>query len=141
MIMEIDLSADGSASRYAKHEFVDVVFAAENGFLQSREGVNHYAKGDALIAGSTGDCWSVTRDRFGARYAAVAPTRAGENGRYVSIPIPVWAVQIAENFSVARCRGGDVIQGNAGDWLLQFAPADHGVVAAMKFAKVYRRIG
>jgi hypothetical protein len=141
VITEVDLSANAAASRYVKHEFVDVVFAADNGFLQSREGVNHYAIGDALIAGSTGDRWSVTLDRFRAKYAPVAPTRAGENGRYVSIPIPVLAVQMAENFSVARCRGGDIIHGNAGDWLLQFGPDDHGVVAAMKFAKVYRSIG
>jgi hypothetical protein len=140
MIVEIDLRVEDSACRYVKHEFVDVVFAVENGFLQSREGVNHHATGDALIAGSTGDRWSVSLDRFGAKYAPVAPTRTGENGGYVSIPIPVLAIRIAENFSVARCRGGDVIQGNAGDWLLQFGPNDHGVVAALKFAKVYRKI-
>jgi hypothetical protein len=140
VLTEVDLSADAAAGRYVKHELVEVVFAADSGFLQSREGINHYSQGDALIVGSTGDRWSVTLDRFRAKYAPVAPTRAGESGRYVSIPIPVLAVQIAENFSVARCRGGDVIQGNAGDWLLQFGADDHGVVAAAKFAKVYRRI-
>jgi hypothetical protein len=117
-----------------------VVFAAQGGSLQSREGLNRYAPGDALIIGSTGDRWSVTRERFLAKYSPVAPTIAGENGRYTNKPLPVLAVRISQDFSIERAPGGDVIQGKAGDWLLQYAPGDHGIVEAAKFAKVYRRI-
>ena len=41
-------------------------------------------------------------------------------------------------FIVARSSGGDLLRGSAGDWLVQYAPADHGVVAAKRFASVYR---
>jgi hypothetical protein len=34
--------------------------------------------------------------------------------------------------------GGDWLQGQAGDWLLQYAPGDHGVAAKSRFARVYR---
>jgi hypothetical protein len=43
-------------------------------------------------------------------------------------------------FSLARtAAGGDVLQGTAGDWVMQYAPGDYGVVQATRFAKVYRR--
>ena len=37
-----------------------------------------------------------------------------------------------------RYAGGDVLCGEAGDWLVQYAPGDHGVVAQDRFARVYR---
>jgi PGDYG protein len=138
IISNIDLRADPKAARHVKNETVEVIFAAEQGALRSREGRNSYTAGDALITGSTGDRWSVTRDRFYAKYLPVAPTRAGENGRYVNIPVPILALQMRQDFSIERSPGGDVIHGNAGDWLLEYAPGDHGIVEAAKFAKVYR---
>jgi hypothetical protein len=41
-------------------------------------------------------------------------------------------------FSVARSAGGDVLRGAAGDWLVQYAPGDYGVVARARFDRVYR---
>jgi hypothetical protein len=45
---------------------------------------------------------------------------------------------MAVAFSVERSAGGDRLLGNAGDWLVQYAPGDHGVVARARFASVYR---
>ena len=39
---------------------------------------------------------------------------------------------------MARSEAGDVLHGQAGDWVLQYAPGDYGVVQARRFAKVYR---
>jgi hypothetical protein len=41
-------------------------------------------------------------------------------------------------FTVARSAGGDVLRGEPGDWLVQYAPGDHGVVARARFERVYR---
>jgi hypothetical protein len=136
----IDLRSSRNAKPYEKHETVDVEFALTDGHVQSREGKNSYVAGDALIIGSTGDRWSVTRDRFDVKYLPLAPTRAGQNGRYTNIPAPVLAQMMPQDFSIERQAGGDVIHGKAGDWLLQYAPGDHGVVQAAKFSKVYRPI-
>jgi PGDYG protein len=136
----IDLRTGGRAATYQKNEIVEVEFARDDGSLQSREGKNSYSIGDALITGSTGDRWSVTRDRFDAKYTAIAPGRPGENGRYVNIPQPILAQQMLQSFSIERQAGGDIIHGKAGDWLLQYAPGDYGIVEASKFAKVYQRI-
>jgi PGDYG protein len=134
----IDLVRDPLAHRYVKNEIVDVVFAREVGSIASREGANHYAIGDALITGSNGDKWSVTRDRFDAKYDAVTPLKHGEDGHYRNKPLPVCAKQIHEAFAIRRVAGGDLLHGKANDWLMQYAPGDYGIVDNEKFMRVYR---
>ena len=115
-----------------------VEFAAAAGMLASAVGPNHYRPGDALITGSTGDRWCVSRERFDARYQAVAPTRPGGAGPYRNRPSQVLAKQMDCEFSVSRSAGGDVLRGASGDWLVQYAPGDHGIVERTRFERVYR---
>lgn len=133
-----DLSADSAACWAAKDEVVAVEFAAAAGFLESAVGVNRYAAGDALLTGSTGDRWCVSRDRFDAKYQPEAPTSPGQGGRYRNRPVSVLAKRMTVEFTVERSAGGDLLRGNAGDWLVQYAPGDHGIVAAARFDSVYR---
>ena len=137
-LRDLDLRADPAARWYVKHEQVQVRFATQEGELVSREGPNRYRAGDALITGSTGDRWSVSRARFDARYTPVAPGMEGRDGLYVNRPIPVLARRMTASFTMARSAGGDVLRGKAGDWVLQYAPGDYGVVEQERFAKVYR---
>lgn len=139
-LKHIDLTTDPAASRYVKSETVTVAFARQAGELASLEGPNRYRAGDALITGATGSRWSVSRDRFDAKYEAVAPTVAGADGRYAARPMPVLARQIAEPFTASRSAGGDVLRGKAGDWLLQYGPGDFGVAERQRFAAVYRKL-
>jgi len=133
-----ELRADPEAAWYVKEETVQVSFATAAGTVGSREGPNHYRRGDALVTGSTGDRWSVSRARFDARYQPASPLPHGTDGPYRNRPLPVLARRIAVDFTVRREAGGDPLQGHAGDWLLQYAPGDWGVVAAAKFRRVYR---
>jgi hypothetical protein len=135
----IDLAKDPQARQFVKSEIVIVQFAKHSGEVSSREGGNRYAIGDALITGSTGDQWSVSRDRFDAKYAPVAPLMHGHGGAYRNLPKPVFAKQMSAAFSVERVAGGDVIHGHAGDWLMQYGPGDYGIVDQRKFEKVYRQ--
>jgi hypothetical protein len=136
----IDLRADPDAARYVKNEQVQVVFAGSAGELISREGPNRYQAGDALIAGSTGDRWCVSRDRFDAKYEPVPPLTHGADGSYRNRSIPVLAKQMRAAFSIARCEGGDLLLGLAQDWLLQYGPGDFGIVENARFQKVYRAV-
>ncbi len=136
----LDLRNDPGARRYLKHEVVTVRFADQPGAIKSREGLNHYAQGDALITGSTGDHWSVSHDRFDAKYQAEPGTTHGEAGRYRNRPLPVLAVQQTTAFAAERAADGDIIHGQAGDWLVQYAPGDHGIVENAKFISVYRLV-
>ncbi len=135
-----DLSHDPGACWVVKDEVVAVEFAAAAGLLHSAVGPNNYAIGDALLTGSTGDRWCVSRDRFDAKYRPEAATAAGCAGSYRNIPIAIRAKRLTVPFSIARSAGGDVLRGNAGDWLVQYAPSDHGIVAAARFDSVYRVI-
>ena len=140
-LKNIDLTTDPAAASYVKTEVVTVTFARQEGELLSLEGPNRYAVGDALVTGFTGSRWSVSRQRFDLKYAAVPPTQMGDDGSYKSNPIPVLAKQIPEAFAAARSVGGDVLRGNAGDWLLQYAPGDFGIADQSRFAQVYRKVG
>jgi hypothetical protein len=140
-LKNLDLTQDANALRVVKDETVAVEFAASEGELLSLEGPNRYVRGDALITGSTGDRWVVSRERFDAKYLpADAALAHGEAGAYRNRPAVVLAKQMNEAFSLARsASGGDVLRGVAGDWVMQYAPGDYGVVQAARFAKVYRR--
>jgi hypothetical protein len=143
MILEIsnpDLTADPAARRAVKDERVSVEFADKAGELISGVGVNRYSPGDALITGSTGDRWSVSRDRFDAKYDPESPTVRGSSGNYRNRPVPVLAKRIDQPFTVARTAGGDSLHGVAGDWLIQYAPGDYGIVESTRFNRVYRLI-
>ena len=133
-----DLAADPHALRVVKDEVVAVEFAAQAGVVTSAVGPNHFEPGDALITGSTGDRWCVSRDRFDAKYRPCPGTVAGAPGRYRNLPVVVYAKQIPTPFRVSRTPGGDVLTGNAGDWALQYAPGDCGLVDRTRFERVYR---
>lgn len=139
-LADLDLSTDPQACRFIKDEVVEVQFAAQAGELMSLEGPNRYFPGDALVTGSTGDLWCVSRDRFDQKYLALAPLAHGQAGSYRNRPMPVLAKQIAESFTLARSHGGDILSGVAGDWVLQYAPGDYGVVANPRFQQVYRAL-
>ena len=138
-LQHVDLRTDPAARPFVKDETVHVDFATQAGELMSLEGPNRYAPGDALITGSTGDRWVVSRERFDAKYVpADASLAQGQAGAYRNRPSVVLAKQMREAFSMARSEAGDVLHGQAGDWVLQYAPGDYGVVQARRFATVYR---
>lgn len=141
-LKNLDLSTDPDALRVVKDETVQVEFAAQAGELMSLEGPNRYTDGDALVTGSTGDRWVVSRARFDAKYVpADAALAHGEPGRYRNRPAVVLAKRMDVAFTIARSAAGDLLRGSAGDWVMQYAPSDYGVVQAQRFAQVYRPCG
>jgi hypothetical protein len=139
-LKDVDLRVDPGALRYVKDETVTVEFARGDGELMSLEGPNRYVSGDALITGTGGARWVVARERFDAKYLPAAPHLAhGEPGLYRNQPAVVLAKQMDTPFSIARQAAGDVLRGVPGDWVMQYAPGDYGVVQAQRFAQVYRR--
>lgn len=138
-LTQLDLRTDPAAQRVVKDETVTVEFAAAAGELMSLEGPNSYAVGDAIVSGATGERWVVSRERFDPKYRPADTTLAhGKPGAYRNIPSPVLARRMDEPFTLLRSAGGDRLTGSAGDWVMQYAPGDYGVVKAERFAKVYR---
>jgi hypothetical protein len=134
----MDLAADPAARRARKRPVsVSVQFAAREGTLATREGDVRYAAGDALLTGLAGDRWPVPRARFDATYDPVPPTRPGFWGVYRKRPIEVRAKRMDAPFAVELSAGRGTLRGNAGDWLVQYAPDDVAVVADAIFAATY----
>ena len=138
-LRDVDLRTDAAAHVYVKQEIVTVEFATQPGQLTSGVGANSYRAGDALLIGADGDRWCVSRERFDAAYVPLDANAPGAPGRYRNRPRPVLARQMSEPFRCERSAGGDWLQGHSGDWLLQYAPGDHGIATQARFALVYRR--
>ncbi|HTI18980.1 MAG TPA: PGDYG domain-containing protein [Trinickia sp.] len=138
-LKNVDLSGDPTAHRYVKDETVAVEFAATHGELMSLEGSNRYSPGDALITGTGGARWVVSRDRFDDKYLpAAAGLSHGAPGSYRNRPVAILAKRMDSPFSIARSAAGDVLCGERGDWVVQYAPGDYGIVQAQRFAAVYK---
>ncbi|KND56889.1 hypothetical protein BSCH_02466c [Candidatus Paraburkholderia schumanniana] len=138
-LSQLDLATDPDARRVVKNEAVTVEFAAAAGELMSLEGPNRYARGDAIVTGSGGERWVVSRERFDAKYLPEGGIAHGDAGTYRNRPSVVLAKEMREPFCIARAAAGDVLTGEAGNWVMQYAPGDYGVVKAVRFAKVYRK--
>jgi PGDYG protein len=117
---------------------VDVAFASTECTVQTREGKVHAHAGDAILTGTKGDRWRVSRGRFTEKYEPVAPTRAGQDGRYVALPIRVAAVQMREDFEVILADGVSVLAGRPGDWLVDYGDGSLGVIEPKIFTATYR---
>ena len=72
-------------ARKREHE-IDVRFTPVACTVQTSEGLVHAAPGDAIVTGTAGEHWRVSRARFPDRYRPVPPTVAGQAGRYASLP-------------------------------------------------------
>ena len=133
-----DLAAQPRSRRAVKKNVsVRVRFAPKGGVLQTREGPVRYRKGDALLTGIQGEQWPVERARFLASYTPAPSVRAEENGLYAKLPRRVWALCIEEPFRVRICAGGDFLQGQAGDWLVQYGENEYGIVGKDIFEQTY----
>ncbi len=120
---------------------IDVKFTSADCTVQTREGVVHARPGDAIMTGSAGEHWRVSRARFAEKYRPVPPTVAGEAGRYVSLPVRVMAVPMDKPFEVLLADGVSRLHGEAGDWLVDYGDGSLGIVAAPIFASTYEIVG
>ncbi|MGH9047599.1 MAG: PGDYG domain-containing protein [Acidimicrobiales bacterium] len=121
---------------------VSVVFAGSDGMLETLEGPVPYARGDAVVTGVGRERWPIPREAFFERYESQPPTVSGADGRYVSRPNTLFAVQLTDDEagSPVTTTSGGVLVGKAGDWLVQYAAGDFGVVDQQIFADTYDEV-
>ena len=116
--------------------FVRVTFAQADGICQTLEGPVNYLAGDAILTGIANENWPVVRAMFDKRYEAAAGTTFGSDGNYIKKPLEVFALRLEKPLEVKMPAGG-VLHGEAGDWLLQYGPADYGIVRDDIFRGTY----
>lgn len=120
---------------------VRVRFAAEDCTVQSPEGVVYARAGDALLTGSAGEHWRVSRARFDMRYRPAPGTKPWADGAYLAVPREVLALRMARPFTVILTDGRSELRGHPGDWLVDYGDGSLGVVAAAIFDSTYEIAG
>jgi hypothetical protein len=116
---------------------VDVRFTPTPCTVKTREGLVHALPGDAIITGTSGEHWRVSRAHFAEKYHPVPPTPPGHDGRYVSLPNHIMAVQVPEAFDVLLADGVSQLSGQPNDWLVDYGDGSLGIVADPIFATTY----
>ena len=119
---------------------IEVRFTPVACTVQTPEGVVHARPGDAIITGTAGEHWRVSRARFPDKYRPVPPTLAGEPGRYVSLPNRIIAMPMTEAFDVLLADGLSRLHGQPGEWLVDYGDGSLGIVSAAIFASTYQII-
>ncbi|HEY2591308.1 MAG TPA: PGDYG domain-containing protein [Steroidobacteraceae bacterium] len=133
-----DIEADRRRVRARKRiAAIEVRFATANGTLLTREGMVHVRPGDAIVGDVGGDRWRVSKESFEHRYKPIPPTRAGQPGRYESLPNEALAIVMDGPFDVVLRDGISQLHGERGDWLVDYGDGNLGIVAAEVFESTY----
>ena len=114
-----------------------VYFAKTVGVLNTLEGDVHYQINDAILTGTQGEQWPVQYQKFINSYQAIAPTQMGEDGDYQTNPITVTALK-AEQPCQVTINSGDILTGQANDYVLQYDNGDYSIVSAKIFEEIYQ---
>lgn len=137
-MIDVDLSFDPAAERYEKTATVQVHFAEQDGEIVTLEGRVPYVTGDAILTGVMGEKWPVKRRVFDALYEPATNNGSGVYRKKQGSS--VYAKQMDSAFRVKIHDGSATLEGKPGDWLVQYAVGDVGVVANDIFCKSYRKI-
>ena len=116
---------------------IDVHFAEEGCIVHTAEGAVRAKPGDAILTGTSGEHWRVSRSHFADKYTPVPPTVEGESGRYRAKPYQVLALRMNEAFRVILSDGVSELEGRAGDWLLDYGDGSLGIVSPLVFGNTY----
>jgi hypothetical protein len=116
---------------------VQIRFTASACTVQTREGLVEARPGDAIVTGIAGEHWRVSRAHFAAKYRAVPPTLDGLDGVYASLPARILAVSMSEEFAVLLADGRSTLNGQPGDWLVDYGDGSLGIVSQSIFPTTY----
>jgi len=123
------LADDPQAIKMRRRPLVhEVRFAESGGVCKTLEGWVRYKRGDAIVTGVKEEHWSVSRKAFEQRYEALSQCPMGESGRYRKRPIDVLARLLDKPMTLFLAERDSILSGKPGDWLVQYAPDDWGVV-------------
>ncbi len=112
-------------------------FAQAPATVKTREGLVQARPGDAIVTGTAGEQWRVSHAHFPGKYRPVPPTTPGKNGRYVSLPNRIMAVQMRDPFDVLLADGVSRLTGQPNDWLVDYGDGSLGIVSDAIFGTTY----
>lgn len=116
---------------------VQARFATQAGCIDTLEGPVRHEAGDALVTGESGELWPVGRARFLDTHEPVGGILAGCDGSYRRRSGMVLAKRLSNAAEIVLSGARGTLHGDAGDWLVEYAPGDTAVVAAGIFERTY----
>jgi hypothetical protein len=138
---EASLATDPAALRARRRPtLVTVRFAEQAGHVETLEGPVRHQAGDALVTGESGELWPVGRTRFLETHEPVEGTLAGCDGIYRRRSGMVMAKRLSCTEDVVLSGARGTLHGDAGDWLVEYAPGDAAIVAADIFERTYELV-
>ena len=128
-----ELSEDPQSFKTAKKPIpLDFRYAEQKEVVQTKEGPVNASPGDAIMTGTKGENWPIPAEKFKQTYDVLSPGKAAKKN------IPVFAKEMQEPFQVKVSWSADLLQGEPGDFLVQYGPGDYGVVGAEIFRETYK---
>lgn len=132
---KLDLTKDKQAMTvYKKPIVLRFEYAKEDQVVETKEGAVQCKQDDAILTGTQGERWPISRAKFEQTYDIV-----GE-GQCAKKKIDVLARQMEGPFTVNVSWSKDPLTGKGGDWLLQYNPGDFGIVSQQIFNETYEII-
>jgi len=127
-----DMSEDPDAFKTAKKPIpLNFRFAEEEETIETKEGPVVAPPGAAIMTGTEGEQWPIPIESFEQTYDVLEGVAAKKD-------IPVFAKEMIEPFQVKVSWSDDLLQGEAGDYLVQYGPGDYGVVGRKIFGDTYK---
>ena len=126
-----DLSQDGfqTAKKPIPLQFR---YAEVDETIETKEGPVAAKAGDAIMTGTEGEQWPIPAEKFTQTYDDLGDGTAAKKN------IPVFAKEMSEPFQVKVSWSDALLQGEAGDYLVQYGHGDYGVVGREIFGKTYK---
>ena len=128
-----DLAQDPDGFETAKKPIpLEFRYADVEETIETKEGSVSAEEGDAIMTGTEGEHWPIPAEKFEQTYDVLEPGLAAKKD------IPVFAKEMPEPFQVKVSWSDDLLQGEEGDYLVQYGPGDYGVVGKEIFGKTYK---
>ena len=128
-----DLSQDPDGFETAKLPIpLEFEYSKRDGVIRTKEGEVSFKAGDAIMTGTEGEEWPIPAEKFAETYDDLGDGTAAKKN------IPVFAKEMTEPFQVKVSWSDDLLQGEAGDYLVQYGVGDYGVVGREIFGKTYK---
>ena len=128
-----DVSQDPDGFKTAKLPIpLEFRYAEADETIDTKEGPVGANAGDAIMTGTEGEQWPIPAEKFAQTYNDLGDGTAAKKN------IPVFAKQMMVPFKVKVSWSNDLLQGEPGDYLVQYGPGDYGVVGREIFAKTYK---
>ena len=125
---------DGSFQAYKKPILLNYEYASAPTAVQTLEGVVHCVAGDAILTGTQAENWPIKREVFESTYDVIGKGIASKK------KINIFVCQMQVNFQVKVSWSGDLLEGDPGDYLVQYGKNDFGVVKESIFGETYSRV-